>query len=279
MFFYNRKSRVVILFGMRQILVYGDAGVAISVFEQTVKSLQKEVDPQLYTVRSCDAGELLKTEWEETTALLVIPGGRDLQYQQKLFPAGTRRIFQFVAQGGSYLGFCAGAYFASSEIEFGKGEDIEVIGKRDLGFFPGRAVGPAYGRRLFRYDSDAGMEAASIEWGEGESCRAFFNGGCFFENAHLYPEVRVIGTYADLPGKPAAAVYCSVEKGRAVLSGAHLEYSVQNMEPASSEAKRVHPLLLAGEEKRRACFRSLLLQAGLSLLTTSQKYSRMKLEY
>lgn len=190
------------------------------------------------------------------------PGGRDLPYQQKLSPDGTRRIRDFVKQGGSYLGLCAGAYFGAQEIVFEKGGDLEVCARRDLAFFPGKAVGPAYGTGRFRYDSDADIEAAPITWrGENEEilCHAFFYGGCFFENPAIYPHIRILATYGDLPGTPAAAVYCPIEKGKAVLSGVHLEYSVRDWTGFSDAGHlRIRPLLLASEERRRRCFCSLL---------------------
>lgn len=33
---------------------------------------------------------------------------------------------EFVEGGGSYLGFCAGAYFACSEVDFEPGTDLAV---------------------------------------------------------------------------------------------------------------------------------------------------------
>jgi glutamine amidotransferase-like uncharacterized protein len=46
--------------------------------------------------------------------------------------------------GGSYLGLCAGAYYGSSRVVFEPGTPLEVIGDRELAFFPGIARGAAY---------------------------------------------------------------------------------------------------------------------------------------
>ena len=52
--------------------------------------------------------------------------------------AGNRKIEQFVQQGGTYIGFCAGGYYGSSKCEFEVGDKyLQVIGDRELAFFPG----------------------------------------------------------------------------------------------------------------------------------------------
>jgi Biotin-protein ligase, N terminal len=43
--------------------------------------------------------------------------------------------------GGAYLGFCAGAYYASRRVVFEEGTRAEVRGERELAFFPGTALG------------------------------------------------------------------------------------------------------------------------------------------
>ncbi len=75
--------------------------------------------------------------WQENTALLVIGGGYDLGYINALKTGGTNLIRDYVIDGGSYLGICAGGYFGSSFVEFDKGGPLEVCGKRDLRFYPG----------------------------------------------------------------------------------------------------------------------------------------------
>lgn len=51
---------------------------------------------------------------------------------------------EFVTQGGSYLGLCAGAYYACARVEFEPGTPLEVVGDRELAFFPGIAQGAAF---------------------------------------------------------------------------------------------------------------------------------------
>lgn len=46
------------------------------------------------------ANQLKNEPWEDTTALLVIPGGPDLNYVRDLESDATTRIRKFVESGG-----------------------------------------------------------------------------------------------------------------------------------------------------------------------------------
>lgn len=74
--------------------------------------------------------------------LLCIPGGQDIPYSFELSGEGNRQIRKFVENGGRFLGICAGAYFASGEIDFsgsngaepfpGQGDVPHIKGKREI---------------------------------------------------------------------------------------------------------------------------------------------------
>ena len=51
---------------------------------------------------------LCSEPWEDLTALLVFPGGRDLPYMAELSGGPNARIRRWVERGGRYLGICAG---------------------------------------------------------------------------------------------------------------------------------------------------------------------------
>lgn len=116
-----------------QVLVYAGPGISPLSLSYTLLTLSLVLRPN-YTVQQV-APEVLKDEpWEPSTALLVIPGGRDLPYVDDLSTRSnvTRRIADYVRNGGKYMGICAGAYFASAEVKFDLGGRHEVTGKRDL---------------------------------------------------------------------------------------------------------------------------------------------------
>ncbi|MBJ7449700.1 MAG: hypothetical protein JHC93_05005 [Parachlamydiales bacterium] len=168
--------------------------------------------------------------WEKNAAGIIIPGGRDLPYMRDLKGVANQRISDFVHDGGRYLGICAGAYYAASYVDFERGGELEVLGERELGFFQGTAIGPAYGLGQYSYETDDGAVKAQVLWKEPDShisstfiADVYFNGGCAFEKAELKQNTSVLGYYSDILGQPAAIVKCRVGKGIAILSGVHPE--------------------------------------------------------
>jgi biotin--protein ligase len=249
---------------MRQIIIYVDEGVSGISLKHVVKSLQQELDLTRHSLKRLDAEGIKSGNWEKDTDLIVFPGGRDVYYQSALSGLGTLKIRRFVEQGGSYLGLCAGAYFGADSIEFDKGGRMQVCGKRDLGFFPGVATGPAYGPNKFSYDNEHGAEAALVSW-KGEKVFTYFNGGCQFENADHFADVEVLGSYLHLEGSPAAIVSCRHGLGKALLSGVHLEYNAKFITRDDPHIQKIYPLLENGEVIRRRCFRDLLNHLPLHL--------------
>ena len=166
-----------------------------------------------------------------------MPGGADLGYCRKLNGEGNKRIKQFVEQGGSYLGFCAGAYYGSGRCEFEVGNrDLEVIGDRELAFFPGTCRGLAFPG--FAYNSEAGTKAVELKVSKSalpkgsvpEFFQSYYNGGGVFVDAPDYHTrgVEVLAEYTEQlkvdAGKvKAATLYCRLGDGGAVLSSTHPE--------------------------------------------------------
>lgn len=251
-----------------KVLIYADQGVDGGALKQLIRSLKQELDPGAYVLQRVDAQMLISKSWEESAALLIIPGGRDIYYHASLDGAGTDKVRRYVKNGGRYLGICAGAYFACQAIEFEKGGSLEVCAERSLRFFPGVARGPAYGPNKYSYEDARGVEAAPVTW-EGENCPIYFNGGCLFDGHELHPHVHPISRYSDLAGLPAAMLDIPVGRGRAILSGVHIEYQPCYLNPADPYLKRLIPIFEEAEPKRRQVFRSLLSRLGLNQFTTS----------
>lgn len=85
---------------MQQIVVYVDEGVSAHSLRHIVKSLKNAMDPDSYDLKRLNAHQLITQNWEPQTALFIIPGGRDVQYQEKLGREGTRKIRAYVESGG-----------------------------------------------------------------------------------------------------------------------------------------------------------------------------------
>src|SRR6476620_3369467 len=101
------------------IYIYQDDGVSDESLSQTITTFQHMLAPA-YFIKTINAHEIIEGEWVQDAALFVMPGGSDLPYVRKLNGAGNQNIKDYVKNGGSYLGICAGAYYAAAYVEFDK---------------------------------------------------------------------------------------------------------------------------------------------------------------
>ncbi|KAI9015180.1 biotin-protein ligase [Gaertneriomyces semiglobifer] len=259
------------------VLVYTGPGTSPGAIHHTFLTLRSHLSSS-YDVIPVTADTLSNEPWEETTALLVIPGGRDLPYVQNLSPATTHLIDNYVRNGGRYLGICAGAYFACRRVEFEKGRtSYEVIGDRELGFWPGSGVGSV--GKGFVYGTEKGTEALKISIGnqlqgvEGMELDVYVNGGPWFDvvaGDQMKPNLDVLAWYQNLPwpGKAPevpkpAIVECRIGNGVAVLTGPHVEYSAAAMNHSDPDLAPIIPVLTASEADRVKLVKSILGRLGL----------------
>lgn len=254
---------------MSNVLVYSGPGESASALSHTLRSLRSLLPS--YDVQCINAQSLAVDPWIQSTSLLVIPGGRDLPYVEqlsqfhKLSNATTSsradaRIRQYIEEhGGSFVGICAGAYYASSSCEFERGDQVmQVVGERPaLQFYPGTCSGTAYPG--FVYESDQGarlIDVAMEQQNEGaEQWTTYYNGGGAFINAEQFKQqgVEILGRYvsdrnasnassdiqqhklkSEYEGQ-AAIVYCKRGKGQAILYGTHPEFPVSVQERPTQE--------------------------------------------
>ena len=181
---------------------------------------------------------IIKEPWQSTCAALVFPGGADQGYCRTLNGAGNRRIRQYVEQGGKYIGFCAGGYYGTARVEFEVGNRLlEVVGDRELAFYPGTSRGCAFSG--FVYHSEKGARASELLVNKNSLAsgsipnvlRSYYNGGGVFVDAPKFADkgVEVLAEYSDNldvdagEGR-AAIVFCKVGEGAALLTGPHPEF-------------------------------------------------------
>ncbi|KAK8861576.1 biotin-[acetyl-CoA-carboxylase] ligase [Kwoniella newhampshirensis] len=242
-----------------QVLVYSGPGVSPLSLSHTLLTLSLLLLPH-YTVQPITPEVLGSQPWEPSCALLVIPGGRDLPYVEELTQKRkvTKRIKDYVAEGGRYLGICAGAYFGAGEVRFDVGGPMEVVGERELAFFPGPSVGPTYVG--FKYASEAGSRAITLFLEPSSSSSSqhrvldhiYYNGGGYFVLPSPLPStVQVLARYAESDAsssssssgedKPVAAVLTKNGKGRAILCSVHPEYPLSDPPAMDAMARLIHP--------------------------------------
>ncbi|KAI5478128.1 hypothetical protein MNV49_005392 [Pseudohyphozyma bogoriensis] len=252
------------------VLVYNGSGVSSASRDYALYSLKSFLS-SAYDVQLVSPKSLRTEPWEDSCAALVFPGGRDLPYQYDLAGKGNDRIRQYVKNGGRYLGFCAGAYYASARVEFEVGSELEVVGDRELRFFPGVCKGTAFPG--FEYSTEAGAREVAVQlnrtawrdhWSQSpESVQVWYNGGGYFvEPEEGSTSISVLGRYSQLPGSPVAGVKCDVGSGTAVLWGVHPEHPTL-ADPSSAWTPPEHSTEKFEEKEHR---RKGLLRMTLAIL-------------
>ncbi|KAL4927701.1 biotin--[acetyl-CoA-carboxylase] ligase BPL1 [Aspergillus undulatus] len=262
------------------VLVYSGDGTTVESVRHALYTLRRLLASH-YAVIPVTADMLIKEPWTLTCALFVVPGGADLGYCRALNGAGNRRIEQYVRRGGAYFGFCAGGYYGTKRCEFEVGDKtMEVIGDRELAFYPGICRGGAF--KGFVYHSEAGARAAELTVSKEAlssgvvpaNFRSYYNGGGVFVDAPSFADkgVEVLATYAERlnvnPGSGAAAVvYCPVGDGAAILTGPHPEFAAANLDPRAGgpEYAEVVGALAADDKARTDFLKACLSKLGLQV--------------
>lgn len=205
--------------GRNMVFIYDDEGVNQEFLMHTKRMCTAHLDED-YRVESINATAIRAGAWTKDAALLILPGGIASPYAKKLQGQGNDQIKRFVAEGGSYLGLCAGAYYASSYVEYDKGGPTEVIAERELKFFKGKSVGPL--RQLTPENGGhCSVPLVTLYLKDTVNASLFYRQGCSFEINEAHNDVKVIGRYDE--GLPAL-IHMSHGLGQVILSGVHFEF-------------------------------------------------------
>lgn len=253
------------------VLVYDGPGASKKSLAYSLSTLKTLLLPH-YTIQTITPKALATEPWAANCALLVLPGGRDLPYIDALAKSNDL-ISNYVHEGGSFLGLCAGAYYACKRIEWEVGTHQEVSGPRALCFFKGVGRGCTYPG--FEYETEAGARATSLLALNSQSNLEepydgiYYNGGGEFVGAEAIEGVTVLAKYTEGDGAgKAAGVLCRVGKGTAVLWGTHPEYAL-TLEPAFSAILISRPDLKEHvnelEERRWSLMKDSLRLLGLNV--------------
>jgi glutamine amidotransferase-like uncharacterized protein len=139
----------------------------------------------------------------QKASLWIQPGGDALEVRAALTDQQILELRNYVANGGRYLGFCAGAFFADTWID----NEETVPG---LGLIPGVS---------FDYQSTGEAMIIQINWLNSQTRSLYFEAGAGFrlnENSGA----QVLATYID--GIPAI-ISTRYQAGKVILSGPHPE--------------------------------------------------------
>lgn len=216
--------------------IYADTGVAPNSFLQLKKLLSG-----FYTIVKLKAGDIISQDWPQEMKAIVIPGGADMPYHLKLQGQGCANIRQFVENGGVYIGLCAGSYFAAQEIHFTCKDGTIIHQPRELNFYKGRAVGPAFG--IYLEDGQASAQLVPVKI-DNNTYHAYFNGGGYFEGYNLVnsKDIKILAYYHKT--NQPMALKCKVEKGCVLLCAVHPEYDNEFIESAVARKVKGYEALL-----------------------------------
>ncbi len=236
----------------KTVYIYDGLGVYKGSLEQIELTVKKLI-PSNYVVERISPAKVIFYPWEKKCAIFIIPGGANIPYTWALNGIGNKKIKRYVENGGSFLGICAGSYYAGSYVDFAKDTNLEVQGERELAFFPGIVRGPILA--AYDYYSRSGARNAKLIWesnkgfSKGELFTILYNGGGYFVDASSYRDVSVLASY-DLKEKLPAIIKCNIGKGVAILSGVHFEYDPSLLDAMDPYLKKLLPDLYITEESR-----------------------------
>lgn len=236
------------------IYIYHDIGAGQESVKQAFDTFKEKAEKN-YSVELISAAQVLNSKWTKQAAIFVMPGGAATPYAKKLNGRGNQIIKQYVANGGAYLGMCAGGYYGSGMIEFDKNGPLEIITTAELSFFSGKAIGPVLAP--YDYQSNSGARAALIQLHSSSHTIAthfYFNGGGYFKNAASYPHIKVLGFYQTKNGLLPAIIKINYGKGTVILSGVHFEYNPKLLDKHDRYLTPLLPILQESETKRSAFF-------------------------
>lgn len=194
--------------------VYGDAGV----WPLGARSIVSSLEAAGVTCEVLDWSRLLNGNLERYDALIV-PGGFSWFEKLSAGKNGEDAIRDYVSNGGSYLGICAGAYFASKDVHWEGGKypyDLQLFDGIAEGAIDEIAEWPKSGAAVVTITREG--KARGLAAVDGKAI--YYSGGCRFVGG---TDVTVLANYSD--GTPAI-IRCPFgpeKKGTVVLTGLHFE--------------------------------------------------------
>ncbi|MCQ2164037.1 MAG: BPL-N domain-containing protein [Bacteroidales bacterium] len=176
-------------------------------------------------------GVLLYPDGEPRFKVLYINGGRATSHGRSLSPEGVARIREYIMNGGSVVGTCAGAFFASA----GTYTDSVELNPHYSGIYPGLTRST----RLAESQTDMDIEPGSalLKYydfgGDMKVDSVRHNGGCFAYTGEMFPSgTEILARYQTgdrelkrrISGEPSIWAYkADAGSGRVVSCGSHPE--------------------------------------------------------
>lgn len=158
----------------------------------------------------------------EKPGLLIMPGGESWVYLEYLGDRGAQEIIRFVKNGGSYLGICAGAFYATSHREGGA-----ATGPYGIGLLEGVAHDgtylkePGYSEGVVNFSWELGNPLVE---GLGNFVNMLLYGGPAFRFSIEEAQKKNIQTVLRFSHSlEPAMIQLEYGKGKVFLSAPHVE--------------------------------------------------------
>lgn len=173
-------------------------------------------------------GYLLYPDGAPRYRMVFVNGGNANSHGNSLGVQGRRNYKQFVHNGGSYIGSCAGAYVAAI------GSDSQLYDTY-IGIWPSRATNChlSDSRTDMTIPEDSPLLKYYDFGGDHYITSVYHNGGCCLDEKHRIPGTEVLTRYVYpydpekhnfMDGKGAAWAWKENEfSGRCIMSGSHPE--------------------------------------------------------
>ena len=242
---------------MSSIYLYAGQGTDPFCVQKTIESFNAYLgtpNPQLIPIN--DPSYITDREWFKSVKAVVIPGGNAAIIRLALGEGGEK-IHEFVNQGGSYVGFCAGTYLATSFLyKYSRDIPHELFSYNLITPRIASLRGPLFSEfdatgRQVPYSEKTGR-VVPLEGDAGENeYYVYWNGGGCFERSD--PMVQTpLASYHGREGYAAVADYH--KKGAVVLSNVHPEICLNESElqgmPRITEEERKSYLASLPQQKK-----------------------------
>ncbi len=203
----------------------------------------------------CDAADILMGCLKPGSDVLIMPGGKDLNYCKDLNGRGIAIQKEFVKSGGGWLGICAGSCFGSTWVDWEPDTYRSFSGPRDLRFVNCLASGPV--PEFIESIDGCWFNAAEISFGDN-TFSALYSGGPVFK---VNGDCDIMARYTQLPGSPPSIVGSRYGRGYAILCSPHLEADagefasrILHTNPAYNRLRRVADILMTSKDKQKAAW-------------------------
>ena len=198
------------------IALYSDRGAD----EDCIRATTNMLKWMGYTVELVKAN-CINNEGLDNFSILCIPGGDMYRYSQDISSEGKEHIKNFIHEGGSYIGICGGAYFASEKVIW-RGSQLPMA---PLGIFLGTTNGPI--DEIVTYPGFGMCKVNIVDsmhpitQSEPDSAwMLYYWGPMFLPNKDA--DISILGKY-DIGNQPAMVAF-DYGIGRVFLIGTHPEF-------------------------------------------------------